>query len=118
MRLRGVVFSDGAIPGIRSSRCPGPLRGGEGADAPEREAGAIPGWAIRGRSMNAELGSAMSVGLAMTLVAGPCATAGELLVNGGFEGQYDQNGLAPNWKDNSYSSKGPIEVLLRTRAEP
>lgn len=52
----------------------------------------------------------LALGLATTLIASPFAGAGQLLVNGGFEGQYDQNGLAPHWKDNSYSSKGPIEV--------
>jgi len=55
--------------------------------------------------------------LPAALVLPGTATADNLLANGGFEGEYDANGLAPGWKDNSYSSKGPIEVAYARETE-
>ena len=45
------------------------------------------------------------------------APAEQLLVNGGFEGEYDRNGIAPDWRDNSYSSKPPCEIQYARETE-
>lgn len=49
---------------------------------------------------------------AMLTVVATSAAFANLLANGEFEGEYGADGVAPGWRDNSYSSKGPIDRVF------
>ncbi|NSW57575.1 MAG: hypothetical protein HPY44_16315 [Armatimonadetes bacterium] len=58
---------------------------------------------------------ACAIVLAIAVLSVACA--GNLLENGGFEGEYGADGVAPGWKDNSCSSKGPLGITYARETE-
>ncbi len=55
--------------------------------------------------------------IVLVVVVLSVACAQNLLETGGFEGEYGADGVAPGWKDNSYSSKGPLGITYARETE-